>query len=144
MGYILFIMVDILRKLFLPISFLIILLSLYYVYSTNILVSRADVSKSIFSLDNSYVFSTPLKAKADGLEKIRLTVFVLSNQGLGVPNKTVSFSDFQKLNVEAIQSTTDQYGKAVFDLSSNKAGDYYIQVLIEGQSLPQKNRISFY
>ncbi|MBM4402747.1 MAG: Ig-like domain-containing protein [Candidatus Cloacimonetes bacterium] len=132
--------------------FLIILLvfllsvSFFWIYEAKIFVGRASVSQTTFSVDNSYVFATPLRAKANSQEKIRVTVFVLNNQGLGVVGKQVIVGhDFSlPLNIEGIQTLTDQLGKAVFDISSNSPGEYYLEVKVEGVTLPQKVRLSFY
>lgn len=130
--------------------FLIILLvfllsiSFFWIYEAKFFVGRASVSQTTFSVDNSYVFATPLRASANSQEKIRVTVFVLNNQGLGVMGKQVVIGQNEALNIETIQGLTDQLGKAVFDISSNKVGEYYSEVKVEKSLLPQKVRLSFY
>jgi len=130
--------------------FLIILLilllsvSFFWIYEAKFFIGRASVSRTSFSVDNSYVFATPLRARANGQEKIRITVFVLNNQGLGVMGKRVVIGQSEALNVEMIQGLTDQLGKAVFDITSNKPGEYYLEVKVEDMTLPQKVRLSFY
>lgn len=130
--------------------FLIILLvfllsvSFFWIYEAKIFVGRASVSQTTFSVDNSYVFATPLRAKANGQEKIRVTVFMLNNQGLGVMGKQVVIGQNENLDIETIQGLTDQLGKAVFDISSDRAGEYYLEVKVEEAVLPQKIRLSFY
>lgn len=117
---------------------------LFWFYETQYLVGRASVSQYSFSPDTSYVFVSPLRAKANGQEKQRLTVFVLNNQGLGVLGKKVVLENTKNLNVEVIQGLTDNFGKAVFDISTTQAGDYYLDVKVEETSLAQKARLSFY
>jgi hypothetical protein len=141
---------------FLIILFVFLLsVSFFWIYEAKIFVGRASVSQMTFSVDNSYVFATPLRAKANNQEKIRVTVFVLNNQGLGVMGKQVVVGDVGtnvrtgrdlslQLNIETIQGLTDQLGKAVFDISSSKAGEYYLEVKVESIVLPQKVRLSFY
>ncbi len=137
--------------------FLIILLvfllsvSFFWIYEAKIFVGRANVSQTTFSPDNSYVFTTPLKAKANGQEKIRVTVFVLNNQGLGVMGKQVTIGDVGAIHespapfdIETIQGLTDQLGKAVFDITSDRAGEYYLEVKVQENLLPQRVRLSFY
>jgi len=104
---------------------------------------KADVSQASFSVDNSYVFITPLRAQANGQEKIRLTVFILNNQGLGVLGKKIELGNDQNLKIEAIQTITDQLGKAIFDISSTKTGEYYIDVTVDGTKLNQRGHLSF-
>lgn len=119
-------------------------LSFFWIYEAKIFVGRASVSRSAFSVENSYVFASPLRAKAGGLEKIRVTVFVLNNQGLGVMGKNIFVGRTEGLNIETIQGLTDQLGKAVFDITSNKPGEYYLEIKVENVLLPQKVRLSFY
>lgn len=131
---------------FLSILFIFLLsLSFFWIYEAKFFVGRASVSKATFSIDNSYVFISPLQAKANGQEKIRLTVFVLNNQGLGVLGKRVELKIPlpSALEIEEIQAITDQYGKAVFDIKSNQAGEYYLEVKIEETVLPQKPKLVF-
>jgi len=122
-----------------------IFFSLFFVlYQVGFLKIRASASQASFSVDNSYLFISPLRAKANGEEKIRLTIFVLNNQGLGVLGKNVFLSPDYALSIEIIQGQTDSFGKAVFDITSKKPGEYYLEVSIDGKNLPQKARLSFY
>jgi len=92
---------------------------------------------------NSYLFASPLSAKA-GIEKIRITIYVLNNQGLGVPGKPVVIANnAAKLNIHPVQSTTDDLGRAVYDLSSPQVGPFTIQAVADGVLLPQKASIIF-
>jgi hypothetical protein len=131
---------------FLLISFVILIVfSLFFwLYEVKFFVGRASVNQATFSIDNSYIFITPLRASANGQEKIRLTIFVLSNQGLGVANKTVTLAQDKALTIETIQNTTDSYGKAYFDITTTNKGEYYLDVNVEGTSLNQKAHLSFY
>jgi len=107
-------------------------------------VGRASVINYAFSIDNSYLFVTPLRAKANNQEKIRITVFVLNNQGLGVMGRRVSVGADANLNAEAIQALTDSYGKAFFDIAGTKAGEYFLEVTVDDTKLKQKAHLSFY
>ena len=104
---------------------------------------KADVSQASFSIDNSYVFISPLRAQANGQEKVRLTIFILNNQGLGVLGKKVELTNDPGLKIEAIQLITDNLGKASFDISSTKAGEYYLDVNVDGTKLKQQGHLSF-
>ena len=112
--------------------------------SSQITIGRADVSRRDISVDNSYVFVTPIRARANAQEKVRITVFVLNNQGLGVLGKRVVLTNTPDLNVDLVQNISDDLGKSIFDISSSKSGEYYIEVQVDGQTLPQKAHISFY
>jgi hypothetical protein len=109
-----------------------------------ITIGRADVSRRDFSVDNSYVFVTPIRARANAQEKVRITVFVLNNQGLGVLGKRVVLANNPDLNVDLVQNISDDLGKSIIDVASSKPGEYYIEVQVDGQILPQKAHVSFY
>jgi hypothetical protein len=132
--------------IFLIIFFLILVSFSFFfgLYEVKFFKSRASVSQASFSVDNSYLFVSPLRAKANGQEKIRLTIFVLNNQGLGVLGKEVFLSRDPSLSVDIIQGQTDNFGKAIFDITSQKASEYYLEVSVDGQKLPQKAHLSFY
>lgn len=112
-------------------------------YEVQFFKSRASVSSASFSPDNSYVFVTPLSTRANGQEKIRLTVFILNNQGLGVLGKKVFVSPDSALSIESIQGLTDGYGKAYFDISSTKAGEFFLEVKADDTALKQKAHLTF-
>lgn len=116
----------------------------FWLYEAKFFVGRASVSQASFSVDNSYLFLTPLRAKANNNEKIRITVFVLNNQGLGVLGKQVVIGQDPNLSIEGIQVQTDNLGKATFDVLSSKAGDYFLEVKVDGVILPKKAKLSFY
>lgn len=122
---------------------LIFVSSFFWLYEAKYFIGRASISTTTFSIDNSYLFISPLKAKANGQEKIRITVFVLNNQGLGVLGKKVEIDNDKNLKIEITQGLTDNFGKAVFDISSNMGGEYYLEVKVDGKALSQKAHLSF-
>jgi hypothetical protein len=97
-----------------------------------------------FSPKNSYLFASPLRASADGQEKIRLTVFLLDSSGRGVAGQTVFLGQNENLTVSAVQPTTDELGRAIFDISAQTAGEYLIEARVGNEILPQRVKISFY
>lgn len=123
---------------------LLISAAFFLVYQSRLFLSRATLTTSVFSIDNSYIFAAPLKAQANGQEKVRVTVFVLNNQGLGVLGRTVELGQNNTLLVETISGTTDQQGKAIFDISTQTPGQYYIEVKVDSTILPQKIQVNFY
>lgn len=135
------------KNLFFLILFLLVIilfLGFFGLYEVKFFTSRASIKNSDFSKENSYLFITPLKVRANGQEKIRLTVFVLNNQGLGVVGKKVYLERNEALYIDEIQALTDNYGKAYFDISSTKSGEYYLNVFVDNVNLNQKAHLSFY
>ncbi|MGB9707502.1 MAG: hypothetical protein ACPL1D_01985, partial [Microgenomates group bacterium] len=112
------------KKTLVFLSFILLILGLFslvfWFYEVRFFVGRASVSQQSFSVENSYLFVAPLRAKANEKEKIRVTVFVLNNQGLGVAGKKVFIGRDQNLYIDEIQALTDNFGKAVFDIASSK------------------------
>ena len=111
-------------------------------YSVSQPVSLPAASSSL-SLDNSYIFASPLRAKTGG-ESIRITVYILDSRGIGIAGKTVSIGGGSLLTVTPIQPTTDSQGRSTFDVySGSSPGVYLIQASTGGVTLTQKATISF-
>lgn len=121
-----------------------IISSLIFFYQRRTFIGRARSLDIGFSIENSYVFASPLRARAGSDEKIRVTVFVLNNQGLGVQGRRVVLANQPNLAIETVQGLTDEFGKAVFDVESAKAGEYAGKIFIDSRQLPQSVRLSFY
>lgn len=140
---------------FLSISILILILGLVlaiylvqqrtYIRSKAYSYSEAEISpvtSGQVSLSNSYVFASPIEAKSGG-EYIRVTVFVLDQEGSGVVNKKVTVGNNPDLQFDRNVRETDAYGKAFFDVMSNKSGTYVIEASVDGKALDQMVKISF-
>lgn len=118
---------------------------LFFFYEARYMSGRASVVTTSFSPENSYVISVPSKAKGDGDQKIRVTVFILNGQGLGVLGKTVFLTapDNSNMVIGNTQPNTDSLGRAYFDISAKAAGEYYVEVKVDGVALPQKAHLLF-
>lgn len=103
--------------------------------------SGIDLSQEV-SLANSYVFASPLRARSGG-QLVRINVFILDNQGKGVPGRLVKLVENPTLLIQTIQATTDDVGKAVFDVSSVEPGNYVIEASVDGRVIPQRVNITF-
>ncbi|MGB9911603.1 MAG: Ig-like domain-containing protein [Microgenomates group bacterium] len=101
-------------------------------------------SEGVISLENSYLFASPLQAQAGGEEKIRVTVFILDNTGRGLANQPVFLgNNEQSLVIVPIQGTTDELGRAIFDVSAQQPGEYLIEGQVRGKILPQRVKVIF-
>jgi len=119
--------------------------SLFVVVRTTTTYQRAAGSSSGSTvLENSYLFASPLQAKADGKEMVRITVFLLDGRGLGVGNQTVSLKIPNSVTINNQQEMTDQSGKAIFDISSSTAQTINVSATTNNLTLPQKVRVVFY
>lgn len=99
-------------------------------------------SSASVSIDNSYVFASPVRAKTGG-DLIRVTVFVLDSYGRGVADKKVSINGSLDLDISSLQATTDDTGKAMFDVGSTKPGSYTLEVNLDNLKLNQKVKLVF-
>lgn len=118
--------------------------SLILVARTTITYQKAAGNSSSIILENSYLFASPLQAKGDGQEMIRLTVFLLDGRGLGVSNQTVSLDLPSTIKIIRQQEITDQNGKAVFDISSPTSQTFFVTASTGNLKLPQKVKVTFY
>lgn len=134
------------KKVLLIILLLVALLAtLTLVFRTTIFVNRAATySDNTPILANSYLFASPLQANTKIGEKIRVTVFILDNQGLGVANQTINLVSQPLLNTEAVSPVTDETGQAVFNLSTSTPGKYTISAKIGQQQIPQSISLTYY
>lgn len=107
--------------------------------------SKADSASLARQIEfaNSYLFASPLKAKASTGERIRITVFLLDSQGMGVSGKRVILGRDDRLQVEEVQPVSDSVGKAVFDVSSNSVGVYQVEASVDGKTLSQRVTLVF-
>jgi len=122
-----------------------LLTSLTLVFRTTIFTNRATFYTDTNPvLKNSYLFASPLQANTKTQEKIRVTVFILDSQGLGISNQSVSILPQPNLNIENIQPVTNEVGQAVFNLSSSTPGKYIIQSQLGSQQIPQSISITFF
>jgi len=111
-----------------------------YATNANTVVIGDD---SQISTENCYLFASPLEALANGREKIRVTIFVLDGRGRGIPGITVFLGIDQRLAVTGIRPLTDELGRAMFDISSTTAADYYLDAQADRVAIPQRLKISF-
>ena len=135
------------KKSIVLIFFLILVLiaTLTLIFRITIFYGKAtNVNQSPVALENSYLFASPLQAKADSSELIRITVFLLDGRGLGVPGQTVTIRLPQTITVNNPNPVTDDTGKITFDLSSPVASQINVQAQTNGKSLPQTVKIVFY
>ncbi len=96
----------------------------------------AEPSKiQLVSSTNSYMFLSPVTAQANDTERIRVSVFVLNERGIGVANQEVTLKHMPEVKTEAIQSVSDNYGRAIFDIYTQTPGNYSIEALVNNQTI---------
>ncbi len=137
------------RSLFLIVVILLLglalVLTVYLVRLQTNLTSSAKYSGSLSlpSSANSYVFASPVRAKAGG-DLIRVTVFLLDDEGNPIFDRKIKIeSNSQNLVIKDVQVLTDETGKALFDLSSDISGEYYISVFVDEFPVSKNFRLVF-
>ena len=102
-----------------------------------------NMTSEYISRENSYIFASPISAIADGISIIRITVFLVNNQGLGVPGQKVQINSSGPVVIGQISPVTDNFGRAIFDITSTNPGNYTISAGISGVILPQSVSVVF-
>lgn len=127
------------------ISFFTVITAIYLVGNRIMSSGKAKETQTgaVLSKENSYIFASPISAFADGISIVRITVILLNSQGLGIGGQTVVLKISGPLTVAQIKPMTDEYGRAIFDATSNTPGNYTISAEIGGVSLSQAVSVSF-
>ncbi|MFA5025836.1 MAG: Ig-like domain-containing protein [Candidatus Shapirobacteria bacterium] len=132
------------KMLFIILLILGLTTTLLLVTQTTIFRSSANNTDSHLPIkENSYLFASPIQAKADGKEQIRVTVFLLDSQGLGVSKQIVTLKVPSSIQVEILQGSTDDLGKATFNISSTTLGKFEISASTSTLQLSQKINLLF-
>ena len=117
----------------------------YYIRFRTSITPKASTLNitSLVSISNSYVFASPIRAKASG-DLIRITIFLLDDEGNGIFDKKVNLKVGEgNIEIKEVQSLTDETGKAVFDITSDTVGLYTIEAFTNELVLPQKVKVTF-
>ena len=131
--------------LFIILLLIVLATTLTLVFRTTIFVNRAtNYNDNTLILKNSYIFASPLQANTKNNELIRLTVFILDNQGMGVANQLVTINSTPSLTVQSIQATTNELGQATFNLSASTPGKYTISAQLGNSQIPQTITLTYY
>jgi len=102
-----------------------------------------SITPQSISVDNSYLFASPLKAGV-GAERVRVTAYILDGQGAGVAGKQVTLGNsLTSVQIYPISPVTDDSGRATFDITSNTSGLFTIEASVDGRTLSQKVTVSF-
>jgi len=98
----------------------------------------------VIDLEQCYLFARPMTARADGQERIRVSVFVLDGRGQGVPGKRVEISSGSELQIAASDGQTSMLGEAWFEVATTASGNYEIRASVDGERFLRKTTVRFY
>ncbi|MFZ5366527.1 MAG: Ig-like domain-containing protein [Patescibacteria group bacterium] len=120
-----------------------LIIVVYLVRQQTKLPGRAT-TPGVLSLENSYLFASPLVARVGGGEKITISAFVLSDQGLGIPGEKVVLYSAPALQALTIRDETDSRGLAVFEITSQTSGSFTLWATVAGKGqIKQQVTVTF-
>lgn len=91
------------------------------------------------SLSSSYLLGGRILAKADGVDKCTVNVFVLDASSKGVSGKLVVLSGMK----DDLEVVSDMDGKAQFEITSNAEGQYELSASVDGVALGRSLKVTF-
>jgi len=106
--------------------------------------ARSKVKASDVSIENTYCFASPLKARAASDERIRVTCFLLDSQGIGVSGKTFKVLASGNILIQYQEAVSNSLGKVSADVSSNEIGEYALSFVLDGRVSKQTLTVAFY
>jgi len=125
---------------------LLLLLLSFVVYEQARVVFKSNASSIVLNRNDSFVFTVPACGTAglDG-QSVRTSVVALTTNGLGLENASCKIvAPFSShLSVVSIQSITDSYGKAMFDVSAEQPGIYEVKILCNDEIINDRQKICF-
>jgi hypothetical protein len=92
------------------------------------------------SLNSSYLIGGKILARADGVEKCVVNVFVLDASGKGVKGIVVGLVGMESGELQAM---SDNEGKAVFEITSLTEGQFVLNANIGGVPLDRTLKVTF-
>ena len=104
-------------------------------------MTKAAPSSKI-SLTQSMMLGEKLSATADGVDEVKINVFVMDDTGKGIAGKLVSVTGLE--GIQALGSElSDTDGKVAFKATSTVDGQFALEGLVEGIPLPRKVTVTF-
>lgn len=103
------------------------------------LTKAAPLSK--VSLNDSYFIGNAILAKADGIDKCSVNVFVLDKTGKGIKGVNVALLGLPDGKTEESMSGID--GRASFEFVSSTEGQFTLNVSINGVPLDKSVKVTF-
>ncbi len=91
------------------------------------------------SISDSYLLGGDILAKADGVDKSMVNVYVLDKSSKGVKGVQVSLSGMG----QELEELSDVDGKAVFELTSTAEGTFELTASVGGVPLDKTLKVTF-
>ena len=117
------------------------LLGFYFIPKILVSISKATgVSK--ISVSNSYIIGAKILAKADGVDKCVVNVFLADKEGKGIPGRRVILNGVE--DIRPVKSgVTDGVGMASFEVVSKTEGSFKLSATVDGVPLGKELTVIF-
>ena len=102
-----------------------------------ITASNASFSQKV-STKNSFLMGEVIAAKANGVDKCKISAFVLDADGKGVAGKKVKVT-----GLNTFEATTNDSGRATFEFTSDVTGQYEIIGSVDGVKMAKTLIVTF-
>jgi hypothetical protein len=134
------------KSLYIKVVLIVVAIGVTYflaaVVMPNVLVTLTKAAPAtVISTNDSRVLGEKILAKADGIDKCVVNVFILDKDGKGVSGKNVSMEGVD--GITAVKPVTDNDGKSVFSITSKIEGQFTLSALVEGTPLPREIKVTF-
>ena len=93
------------------------------------------------SVGNSKMIGENILAKADGIDKCVVNVYIMDSSDKGVPKKNVMLTGIGGIVPQNM--TTDNSGKASFSITSSVEGQFELSGTVDGVVLPGRIKVTF-
>ena len=108
---------------------------------TLVSLTRAEVVGSV-SFGDSIMIGEKILAKADGIDKCKVNVFLTDKDGRGVAGKRVVLEGAEGLTVGGGEASNVE-GKVAFELTSQKEGQFKLTAMVEGVPMGKELTVTF-
>lgn len=131
--------------LLLPLLILVLLGSAYLVLEEQTYNLRARATISQVS-ESSFAVNTPTCASVSSNQKLRVYVYCLNTEGLGIRNIDTELkpsTDVTGMLISPVNRITDSYGKATYDISNPQSGTYLLDITCDSTTISTTHSVCF-
>jgi len=130
------------------ISALISLGVVYYLTTSvipNVMVTLTKAAPATkVSINQSRVLGSRILAKADGLDKCVVNIFLMDESGKGVKGKTADLIAVDSgVDIRQMNAVTDDNGKIAYELTSLTEGQYRVEAMVDGVPVGKTITVTF-
>jgi len=96
------------------------------------------------SINQSRVLGSRILAKADGLDKCVVNIFLMDESGKGVKGKTADLvATDSGVEIRQMNAVTDDNGRIAYELTSLTEGQYRVEAMVDGVPVGKTITVTF-